>query len=271
MRCRRCGFESFGARCGNCRATITDTPARRNKRSGWVNAEPVLTWTVQDGGVEGAGTWSLSINDSEIAVQPVKMEYGDSPLKAAWQVINSAIDRCSSCGWPQGSNYRCESCERYRQSKTERLQEESDSAAYSWALRNGTIAPEPEMTETEKLKEYGPIVASFQSLTTSGVNYDVRYLGGVYSCNCNGWKFRRKCRHMEECARDGITGQKPDPLIKAIEDVFDEVCGLKVSEWVAWKPNKAKVAAAIRSKLNLEEPFSDTVEQPVFRRIILED
>ena len=51
----------------------------------------------------------------------------------------------------------------------------------------------------------GPVVASdevWEVQGSKGSKYAVRLSGGVWSCSCPGYSFRRKCRHIEEKKRE---------------------------------------------------------------------
>jgi hypothetical protein len=132
------------------------------------------------------------------------------------------------------------------------------------------------MTESEKLTKYGPVVATFESLTNTNTKYEVRYRE-TYSCNCKGWQYRKSCRHIQKCAADGIKGeQREDPLIKAIEETFSE-CGsigfdaVRVNNNQWWQNNKTKIAKLIREKVNIADyqEESETINGEVYRPIIL--
>ena len=64
----------------------------------------------------------------------------------------------------------------------------------------------PKMTEADKVARYGPVVQRFNSASLPDIIYDVRYLSGVYTCNCKGWIFNRDkpkhCRHTDYLQAD---------------------------------------------------------------------
>ena len=54
------------------------------------------------------------------------------------------------------------------------------------------------MTESDKLKKYGPVVKTFPSSSNPNKTYEVRKQKGEEpTCNCPGWANRRTCKHLD--------------------------------------------------------------------------
>jgi len=65
------------------------------------------------------------------------------------------------------------------------------------------------MTEYEKDRRYGPVVAEVGSKSEPNKPpYKVRKLGSVLTCNCNGWIFNKdkpkRCRHTDAFTIDEL-------------------------------------------------------------------
>lgn len=129
------------------------------------------------------------------------------------------------------------------------------------------------MTEDEKLERYGPVVAEVASSRDPSKKYQVRcsMLCGVpvYFCQCPGWAYRKSCKHVDACKRNGVTSPKAkeDPLVEAIEGAFSangvELVGYFGIGW--WMSKRAKVADYIRNTLDLAEPVEEVppTERPI--------
>jgi hypothetical protein len=81
-------------------------------------------------------------------------------------------------------------CHRHRESKNRGVQ----------AKEKEKPKPSRKMSNEEKLKRWGKVVARYRSRTTSKI-YSVRKKGKKLSCNCPGWRFkkedkRRSCAHL---------------------------------------------------------------------------
>lgn len=60
--------------------------------------------------------------------------------------------------------------------------------------------------------ELWPVVAVKQSSRDPSVTYNIRRSQeGAYSCECEGWKYRSKCRHMREYL-DELQAQDNDAI-----------------------------------------------------------
>ena len=79
------------------------------------------------------------------------------------------------------------------------------------------------MTSEEKDYRYGPVVAKIGSRNDPDKTYEIRCLNGGLSCNCQGWRFRKTCRHtgFVEDRPELWLYEKTDPLEKAIADILD--------------------------------------------------
>lgn len=79
----------------------------------------------------------------------------------------------------------------------------------TYAVFGGNWIPVPVGTSLQEVtKWWVPAYTPTKSLPTSnkifkvkgskGSMYDVSVTNGVWSCNCSGFGFRRKCRHIDE-------------------------------------------------------------------------
>jgi hypothetical protein len=72
------------------------------------------------------------------------------------------------------------------------------------------------MTESDKLRKFGPLVKTFKSSSNPNKTYEVRQLKGQDpTCNCPGWANRRTCKHIEEVKRK-------TPAAAAVKDLMSK-------------------------------------------------
>lgn len=76
------------------------------------------------------------------------------------------------------------------------------------------------MNDESVTARYGHVVGRFQSTRTPDIYYDVRLKGDVCSCNCPGFRFNGKCRHVEYAAAADLMGNADstvgDPAVAAL-------------------------------------------------------
>lgn len=134
------------------------------------------------------------------------------------------------------------------------------------------------MTPGDLDNKYGPVVAEVASSSDPRRSYQVRCKdGGVFSCTCAGFKFRRTCRHIDYCKEKNIrVAEVVDPLVKAIESAFTKFLAMHPRDRYGrqWLECKNQIADYIRNECSLA-PVEDTkAERPPFgagRVIILPD
>jgi hypothetical protein len=59
----------------------------------------------------------------------------------------------------------------------------------------------PRASEADLVARYGDVVARYNSTRNPDNVYEVRRKGVDLSCSCPGWRFRRKCRHIDRVAQ----------------------------------------------------------------------
>lgn len=132
------------------------------------------------------------------------------------------------------------------------------------------------MTEGQKSAKYGPIVGRVASKSDPDKIYDIRDKRGTLSCNCKGFIFNKRCKHVDGWERNANWAFTPkpqplvDPLIALIEKRLNGEIG--VSKW----HGKLAGLIALDVRALLEQPAPVAVPdkpatpKPV-RLILIED
>lgn len=134
------------------------------------------------------------------------------------------------------------------------------------------------MTDQQKESQYGPVVARLSSKSDPDKIYEVRYRDGRHSCQCNAWRFRKTCRHVNYCAELKLTVPplETDDLEKAIEAAFESgACRSLADLRCPARKLAATLATVLRPMMTLAKVGRGTTaakpESVKIRAIILDD
>jgi len=110
--------------------------------------------------------------------------------------------KCGKCGRKGHNKATCSSRNKKKtiRRKTAKKKTRSKTKKVKKKAKKKVSKTGRTMGRSEKIKRWGKVVARYKSKTTDAT-YRVRRKGTSYSCNCPGWRFKKKgrgryCRHV---------------------------------------------------------------------------
>lgn len=226
VECRRDIAPGTGLRCNACKVEYRS--ARNSRRLARKTKAAVVEAAAESVTMpDSDGQYKLLVYDA-YRREYVRME--KSVLYGAWpgaftEEPGVREGFCPQCRYQRPTHADCDGwcmfcfVSRLMMESTTELDFESIEA---WCYERGYAITdfipdgESKMTADKKEEIYGPVVATLESASSPGRQYEVRiYRNEAYSCNCAGWRFRRSCKHTDYCKQAQI-GFVRDPVLEAL-------------------------------------------------------
>lgn len=137
------------------------------------------------------------------------------------------------------------------------------------------------MTEAQKCQKWGSIIGKVASKSDPTKVYDVREKRGIFTCNCKGFIFNKRCKHVAAWNLDKAAKEwkakviKPQPFADSLIAVIEKRLNLEFPNISRSNTTASLIALDVRVFLNAPEldptiPDKPAAPKPI-RLILIED